>query len=220
MCNTVLNWSFSVPEKKVEEEEVVEVEEEEEEEVEEKEKEDPGLQEEPSNQSVDEREVPELEDSPPPSINVVLPSPIRSGLRVRSEVSSVDGSLEESQGLSQEVPEDGDVQCTVIEERNISHGSGDDGANEIHSEVIAEKKVPEEQMEVETDELSVVHKPRPQEERDVTGVKYNVEEMTVIDEVVDDGGQEEKSETANGNEVEELGAVGESGDGVGSELIL
>jgi hypothetical protein len=203
MYNSVLNWSFSVPEKKIEEEE-----------------EDPGLEEEPSNQSVDEREVPELEDSPPPTINVVLPSHIRSGLRVRSEVSSVDDSLEESQGLSQEVPEDGDIQCTVIEEGNVSHGSGDDSANEIGSEVNTEKKDPEEQMEVETHELSVVHKAPPQEEMDGTDVKYNVEEMTVIDEVIDGGGQEERTETAGINEVGEQEAVGESGDGVSSELFL
>lgn len=207
MCNNVLNWSFSVPEKKIEEE------------VEEEEEGDPGLEEENSNQSVDEREVPELEDSPPPTINVVLPSPIRSGLRVRSEVSSEDDSLEESQGLSQEVPEDRDIQCIVSEERNISERS-DDSVNEIYSEVTTEKKDPEEQMEVETDELLVVQEALPQEEMDVTAVKYNVEEMTVIDEVVDDGGQEERTETAGVNEIGGQDAVGETGDGVSSELFL
>ncbi|XP_023721821.1 pre-mRNA-processing factor 39 isoform X3 [Cryptotermes secundus] len=190
----------AVPEKKIEEE------------VEEEEEGDPGLEEENSNQSVDEREVPELEDSPPPTINVVLPSPIRSGLRVRSEVSSVDDSLEGSQGLSQEVPEDRDIQCIVSEERNISERS-DDSVNEIYSEVTTEKKDPEEQMEVETDELLVVQEALPQEEMDVTDVKYNVEEMTVIDEVVDDGGQEERTETAGVNEIEGQDAVGETGDG-------
>jgi hypothetical protein len=195
MCNSALFWSFSVPEKKLEEE------------VED-------LEEEPSNQSMDEREVPELEDSPPPSVNVVLPSAIRSGLRVRSEVSSsVDDSLEESQGLSEEVPEDAYIQCTVIEER--SRGS-DDSANEIP----AEKKVPEQEMEVETDELSVVHRATPQEEMDVTDVKYNVEDMTVIDEVVDDGGREDRTETGDVNEVEGQGAAGEPGDGVSSDLNL
>jgi hypothetical protein len=200
MCNNVLHWLFSVPEKIEEEEEVEE------------------LEEEPSNQSIDEREVPELEDSPPPTVNVVLPSPIRSGLRVRSEVSSMDDSLEESQGLSEEVPEDGYTQCTVIEER--SHGSGYDSANEIPTEVNTEKKSPEQRMEVETDELSVVHKATPQEEMEVTDVKYNVEDMTVIDEVVDDGGQEDQTETGDVNEVEGQGAAGEPGDGVSSELCL
>jgi hypothetical protein len=206
MCNSILNWSFSVPEKKIEEEE--------------EEEGDPGLEEEPSNQSVDEREVPELEDSPPPTVNVVLPSPIRSGLRVRSEVSSVDDSLEESQGLSQDIPEDGDIQCIVNEVSNISHGSGDDSANEIYSEVTTEKRDPGEQMEVETDEVSVVQEAPPQEEMDVTDVKYNVEEMTVIDEVVDDGGQEERTETAGVIEVGGQDAIGESGDGVSNELFL
>jgi hypothetical protein len=177
--------------------------------------EDHGLEEEPSNQSTIEREVPELEDSPPPTVNVVLPSPIRSGLRIRSEVSSVDDSLEESQGLSQEVPEGGYIQCTVIEERSC--GSGDDSANEIPTEVSAEEKDPEEPMEVETDELSVVHRATAQEEMDVTDVKYNVEEMTVIDEVVDDGGQEERAEAVDVNEEEGQGAEGELGDGVSSE---
>jgi hypothetical protein len=201
MRNIALNFSVSVPEKKMDEEE--------------EEVEDHGLEEEPSNQSIDEMEVPELEDSPPPTVNVVLPSPIRSGLRVRSEVSSVDDSLEESQGLSQEVPENGYIQCTVIEER--SHGSVDSG-NEIPAEVNTEKDT--EQIEVETDELSVVHKATSQEEMDIADVKYDVEEMTVIDEVVDDGGQGERTETVDVNEMGGQGALGESGDGVSGLLGL
>jgi len=182
------------------------------------EKEDPEQEEEPNGQSVGEKEVPELEDSPPPSINVVLPSPIRSGLRIKSEVSSV-GSLDESQGLSQEAPEEADInQYTVIEEANMSHDSGDDSANEMKSKLIVIKKEQEEQMEVETNGLSVVQEAPPQEEMDVADIKYNVEEMTVIDEVTEEGGQEERTGTIGENEVGVQAGVEESGDGVSSQI--
>jgi hypothetical protein len=182
------------------------------------EKEDPGLEEEVSRQSVDEKEVPELEDSPPPSVNVVLPSPIRSGLKIKSEVSSV-GSLEESQGLSQEAPEEAEVnQYTAVEETDMYHDFGDDRVNETKSKIIIVKKEKEEPMEVETNELPVVQEAPPKEKMDVPDIKYNVEEMTIINEMTEDGGQEERTETTGENEVGEQAGVGESGDGVSREL--
>jgi len=182
-------WSFSVPQRKVEEEE-----------------EGPILEEEPSSQSIDEKEakeVPELEDSPPPSINVVTPS-IRSGLRIKSDVSSV-CSLEESQGLSQEAPEELEAnQYTGTEE---SHDLGGDSMNEMESEVIRNDVEEDKQMEVETGVLPAVQEALPQEEFDV------VEEMTVIDEVMGDGEQEDKGVAAGEHEVAQ-----QPGDGVSSDL--
>lgn len=182
-----------------------------------REREDPGLEEEVSGQSIDEKEVPELEDSPPPSVNVVLPSPIRSGFKIKSEVSSVD-SLEESQGFSQEALEEIDVKhYTAVEETDTDHDFGDDGVNGTKYNIIIVKNE-EEPMEVETDELPAVPEAPSQEELYVTDIKYNVEEMTIIDEVTDDGGQEERTETAGVNEIGEQIGVGESGDGVSKEL--
>jgi len=182
-----------VPQRKVEEEE-----------------EGPILEEEPSSQSVDEKEakeVPELEDSPPPSINVVTPS-IRSGLRIKSDVSGV-CSLEESQGLSQEAPEELEVnQYTGTEETYMRHDQGDDSVNEMESEV-RRNDVEDKQMEVETDVLPAIQEALPQEEFDV------VEEMTVIDEVTGDGEQEDKAVAAGVHEVAQ-----QPGDGVSSDLCL
>lgn len=184
--------SFSVPQRKVEEEE-----------------EGPILEEEPSSQSIDEKEtkeVPELEDSPPPSINVVTPS-IRSGLRIKSDVSSV-CSLEESQGLSQEAPEELEAnQYTGTEETYMSHDLGGDSVNEMESEVVRNAVEEDKQMEVETDVLPAVQEALPQEELDV------VEEMTVIDEVTGDGEQEDKAVAAGVHEVAQ-----QPGDGVSSDL--
>ncbi|XP_021920001.1 pre-mRNA-processing factor 39 isoform X3 [Zootermopsis nevadensis] len=177
-----------------------------------REREDPGLEEEVSGQSIDEKEVPELEDSPPPSVNVVLPSPIRSGFKIKSEVSSVD-SLEESQGFSQEALEEIDVKhYTAVEETDTDHDFGDASVNGTKYNIIIVKNE-EEPMEVETDELPAVPEAPSQEELYVTDIKYNVEEMTIIDEVTDDGGQEERTETAGVNEIGEQIGVGESGDG-------
>jgi hypothetical protein len=176
----------------------------------EEEEEGPILEEEPSSQSIDEKEakeVPELEDSPPPSINVVTPSSIRSGLRIKSDVSSV-CSLEESQGLSQEAPEEMDAnQYTGTEETYMSHDVGGDSVNEMESEVIRNDLEEDKQMEVETDVLPVVQEALPQEEFDV------VEEMTVIDEVTGDGEQEDKAVAAGMSEVAQ-----QAGDGVSSDL--
>jgi hypothetical protein len=181
------------------------------------EKEDRGLEEEVSRQSIDENVVPELEDSPPPSINVLLPSPIRSGFKIKSEVSSV-GSLDESQGLSQEAPEEADInQRAAVEETDMRHDFDDDSLNEFKSKVTV-KQEQGEPMEVEINTLSAVKKGPPQEELDVADIKYNVEEMTVIDEVMEDGGQEERTETADRNEVRGESVAGESGDGVSREL--
>jgi hypothetical protein len=180
------------------------------------EKEDRGPEEEVSRQSIDENVVPELEDSPPPSINVLLPSPIRSGFKIKSEVSSV-GSLDESQGLSQEAPEEADInQRGAVEETDMRHDFDDDSVNEFKSKVTV-KQEQEEPMEVEIN-TSAVKKGPPQEELDVADIKYNVEEMTVIDEVTEDGGQEERTETADRNEVRGESVAGESGDGVSREL--
>jgi hypothetical protein len=183
----------------------------------EQEEEGPLLEEEPSNQSIDGsvvKQVPELEDSPPPVINVVMHSPIRSGLRVKSDVSSI-CSLEESQGLSQEALEEADAnQYPGTEETNMSHELGGDSVNEMESEVVVKNDQEEdEQMEVETSVLPTVQKAVPQEEFDVAEVKYNVEEMTVIDEVTGDGEQEEKTVAA-----EVLEVAQQSADGVSSGL--
>lgn len=173
----------------------------------EEEEEGPILEEEPSSQSIDEKEakeVPELEDSPPPSINVVTPS-IRSGLRIKSDVSSV-CSLEESQGLSQEASEELEAnQYTGTEETCTSHDLGGDGVNEMESEVIR-NDVEDKQMEVETDVLSAVQEALPQEEFDV------VEEMTVIDEVTGDGEQEDKAVATGVCDVAQQSGDGVSGD--------
>ncbi|KAJ4450423.1 hypothetical protein ANN_01847 [Periplaneta americana] len=113
------------------------------------------LEEESNSQSIDEKQVPELEDSPPPSVSAaVQPSPIRSGLRLKSAEASSVGSLEESQGLSQE----GDVnQYTVLEETNMSHDSGD-SANEKEkkSADVKEKEVEEEPIVKEKEKEPVV----------------------------------------------------------------
>lgn len=175
----------------------------------EEEEEGPILEEEPSSQSIDEKEakeVPELEDSPPPSINVVTPS-IRSGLRIKSDVSGV-CSLEESQGLSQEAPEELEAnQYTGTEETYMSHDLGGDSVNEMESEVIRNGVEEYKQMEVETDVLPAIQEALPQEEFDV------VEEMTVIDEVTGDGEQEDKAVAPGAHEVAQL-----PGDGVSSDL--
>jgi hypothetical protein len=122
--------------------------------------------------------------------------------------------LEESQGLSQEASEEAEVsQFTAFEEENMNHDFGDDMI-ETKSKIIIVRKEKEEQMEVETNELPAVQEVPPQEELDVADIKYNVEEMTVIDEVTEDGGQEERTETPGENEVGEQTGVGESGDGV------
>lgn len=182
--------SNEVPQRKVEEEE-----------------QGPILEEEPSSQSIDEKEakeVPELEDSPPPSINVVTPS-IRSGLRIKSDVSSV-CSLEESQGLSQEAPEELEAnQYTGTDETYMSHDLGVDSVNEMESEVIRNDVEEDKQMEVETDVLPAIQEALPQEELDV------VEEMTVIDEVTGDGEQEDKAVAAGVNEVAQQLGDGEGG---------
>jgi hypothetical protein len=178
----------------------------------EEEEEGPILEEEPSSQSIDEKEVkevPELEDSPPPVINVVTPSSIRSGLRIKSDVSSI-CSLEESQGLSQEAPEEADAnQYTGTEETDMSHYLVDDSVNETESEVVKNVQEEDEQMEVETDMLPAVQEALPQEEFDVA------EEMTVIDEVTGDAEQEEKAVAAGVRDVEEQAA-----DGVSSDLCI
>lgn len=175
----------------------------------EEEEEDPILEEEPSSQSIDEKEakeVPELEDSPPPSVNVVTPS-IRSGLRIKSDVSSV-CSLEESQGLSQEAPEELEAnQYMGTEETYTSHDLGGDGVNEMESEVTRNDVEEDKQMEVETDVLPAVQETLPQEEFDV------VEEMTVIDEVAGDGEQEDKAVATGVCDVAQ-----QSGDGVSGDL--
>jgi hypothetical protein len=111
--------------------------------------------------------------------------------------------LEESQGLSQEAPEELEAnQCM-----GTSHDLGGDGVNEMESEVTRNDVEEDKQMEVETDVLPAVQEALPQEVFDV------VEEMTVIDEVAGDGEQEDKAVATGVCDVAQ-----QSGDGVSGDL--
>ncbi|PSN56889.1 hypothetical protein C0J52_00685 [Blattella germanica] len=172
--------------------------------------------EEPTSHDMSDKDVPELEDSPPPTISTILPSPIRSGLKLKTDLASTK-TMEEgvclSQegsgvGLSQECSDEPDInQFTIVEETNMSDESADD------CEKTSPVQEEDEPMEVTTSEN--VHNVRETLNQDDDAADINsenVEDMTVIDEVTEDGGQDETKSIGEKLAEAEQTTAGESGD--------
>ena len=145
---------------------------------------------------IDNKEVPELMDSPPPSINIVLPSPIRSGLKIKKEQTTPTST----ECLSHEVSKQDVNVFSTLEETDTSPELG--GKDESENERTSQKQEGMDSMEVEESRQESEHLQTSEsaeshlQEDDAGDINLdNVEEMTVIDEVTEEEKNDETSES-------------------------